>query len=163
MNGKKGNPVGKKQSRHEASSVGKHPHILLAEDNDQMRDLLVMWLHGEGYKVTPCSNGVELLNHLGFYLETGTEKFDLIISDIRMPGLLGLEVLEGLNQSKAYPPMILITAFGDDETRRKAHILGASAVLNKPFDMEELMEEVHKVLLNRSASKAGKPLKMKLN
>jgi DNA-binding response OmpR family regulator len=72
--------------------------------------------------------------------------FDLIISDIRMPGVNGLSVLEGLREFKGVPPIILITAFGDEQTHADAERLGAAAVINKPFEITELLSTAREIL-----------------
>jgi DNA-binding response OmpR family regulator len=120
---------------------------LLAEDDDELRKLLTWSLHREGLKVTECADGMLLLNHLDGYLFSGeTNDFDLIISDIRMPGITGIEILEGLHTLENFPPMILITAFGDEETHTHAHRLGAAAIFDKPFDIEDLLAKVREIL-----------------
>ena len=124
-------------------------HILLAEDDMEMRALLVLSLRKAGYKVTECRDGVGLLTHLGAFLlpdESEHEDVDLIISDIRMPGFTGMEVLEGMPKNKGFPFMILITAFGDEETHALAKKFGAAAMFDKPFDMDDLLAKVHELL-----------------
>ena len=74
---------------------------------------------------------------------------DLVISDIRMPWVTGMEVLRGMRQCLGYPPVILITAFGDDQTHAEARQLGAAAVFDKPFDIEELLEKVRELVASR--------------
>jgi len=137
------------------SSLTNQSRILLAEDDNELRKLLLWSLHKEGYRVTKCVDGMDLLNHLEGYLFLGeASDFDLIISDIRMPGITGIEILEGLRTHENFPPMILITAFGDEETHAKAHRLGAAAILDKPFDIEDLLTKVHEIL--QSSSTSGK-------
>jgi len=63
-----------------------------------------------------------------------------------MPGLTGLEVLDGLHQCKDLPPIILVTAFGDEQTHRLAESFGAVAVFDKPFDIDDLLTKVREVL-----------------
>lgn len=113
-----------------------------------MRALLARALRRTGYVVIECSNGVELLEHLGSYIlrEEEHEEIDLIISDIRMPGVTGLEILEGLNQHEDFPPFILITAFGDAETHAEAERFGALAMFDKPFDIDDLIAKVRKIV-----------------
>lgn len=124
------------------------PHILLAEDDKEMRALLAGALRRAGYKVTECGNGVELLEHLGSFIlpDLEHEQVDLVISDIRMPGLTGLEILEGLSKRPDFPPFILITAFGDVETHAKAKYWGALAMFDKPFDVDDLVAKVRKAV-----------------
>jgi CheY-like chemotaxis protein len=127
------------------------PRILLAEDTDDMRSVVAMRLRQQGYSVTECCNGAELLSELGDYLgnvpvEARTRRFDLIISDIRMPGVFGTSVIEGGVEYRNFPPTILITAFGDEETHEKARQIGVAAVLDKPFDMNDLLGIVRDTL-----------------
>lgn len=124
----------------------KIPHILLAEDNHEMRTLLSMSLRKNGYKVTEFADGRGMLD---YYFSTNPAQkeaaLDLIISDIRMPFLTGMEILEGLHNCEGFPPVILITAFGDEETHKQAYLLGAAAVFDKPFDIEELIAKVQEI------------------
>ena len=122
--------------------------ILLAEDDEEMRKLLALMLRKEGYRVTECVDGVSLLDMLSSFFLPGEEheNFSLIISDIRMPGITGLEILTGANEIDNFPPMILITAFGDKETHRQAERLGAAALFDKPFDIQEMLKKVASIL-----------------
>ncbi len=122
-------------------------HILIAEDDDEFRNLLVQSFRKHGYEVTACRHGVDLVGQLRCLSEPARpDDFDLIVSDIRMPGVTGLSVLEGLHEFKHAPPVILITAFGNEETHAAAQRLGAAAVVDKPFEMENLLSEVAKAL-----------------
>ena len=133
------------------------PHILLAEDTEEMRAVIAMRLRQQGYSVTECADGAELLSRLGVYLHPETvpeprdkRKYDLVISDVRMPGVFGTSVVEGAAECPDFPPTILITAFGDRETHEKASRLGAT-VLDKPFDMSDLLEKVRTIIASREA------------
>lgn len=126
--------------------------ILVAEDDDEMRDLLVTSLKKEGFKVTGCCDAIDLLNVLdGYITHRVPAEYDLIISDIRMPWLTGLELLEQLRAYVGFPPVILITAFGDDMTHQKAQSLGAAAMLDKPFEMSRLVQKIREILAKVSA------------
>jgi two-component system response regulator (stage 0 sporulation protein F) len=122
--------------------------ILLAEDDEEMRKLLALMLRKEGYRVFECMDGLSLLDMLSPYFLPGQEheNFDLIISDIRMPGVTGLEILTGANELDDFPPIILITAFGDKEVHMQAERLGAAALFDKPFDLDEMMKRVAEIL-----------------
>jgi DNA-binding response OmpR family regulator len=63
-----------------------------------------------------------------------------------MPGVTGMEVLQGKPERTDFPPMILITAFGDDETHAQAAECGVAAMFDKPFDVDELLETVNAIL-----------------
>ena len=99
---------------------GGAPRILLAEDDGEMRRLLAQELCAVGYDVIQCCNGRDLLAHFeSFILNNDVLDFKLVISDILMPGLTGLEIFEDLHSYQGFPPTILITAFGDENTRKK--------------------------------------------
>jgi DNA-binding response OmpR family regulator len=113
-----------------------------------MRALEAKSLRQEGFNVVECQNGWELLEHIGWYLDSKKNKYehyDLIVTDIRMPGVTGLEILEGLHQTEGFPPMILVTAFGDDQVHTEARMFGAAAMIDKPFEMSILLGHVSEV------------------
>jgi DNA-binding response OmpR family regulator len=121
--------------------------ILLAEDDAEMRALLSQALREKGYVVTECNDGAQLLLHLSPLLDAGGNvAYDLVISDIRMPALTGLEIVEGLTGHVNCPPMILITAFGDQVTHESATRCGVAAMLDKPFEIGDLLAEVDRLL-----------------
>ena len=122
--------------------------IVLAEDDYEMRTLLAVTLVKAGYKVVECPDGWRLLEHLEGHilLDSEAEKIDLIISDIRMPGITGIEILRGLPQRSGYPPVILITAFGDKKTHCQAEQFGAAAIFDKPFEIDDLLAKVRKIV-----------------
>ncbi len=127
---------------------GSSSRILLAEDDEEMRKLLAFMLRKEGYRVFECTDGLCLLDMLSSFFLPGKkhENFNLIISDIRMPGVTGMEILMGANEVDGFPPIILITAFADKETHRKAERLGAAALFDKPFDIDEMLKKVASIL-----------------
>lgn len=132
-----------------ASDDNRRRRILLAEDDVEMRSLLVLTLQDAGYDVEALPDGLELMDQLAAYLAPGAPmNIDLIISDIRMPWVDGMEVLRNVRQYIGYPKMILITAFGDDSVHSEARRLGAAAVLDKPFDLDQLLAAVQDVLPN---------------
>ena len=154
--------MGKKSRNHQsrrnaspadATKLDKRTHILLAEDDREMCRLVAMVLNKEGYDVTMCNSGINLVSHLtADALDVDGDHYDLVISDIRMPGVSGMEVLEGLKNSSNGPPFILITAFGDAETHEAAHRLGAVAILDKPFNMDSLLKIVRSTVPGQAAS-----------
>lgn len=137
-----------KTMRKKRLAVAAPPHVLLAEDDKEMRVLLAHALRRAGYFVIECSNGMELLDHLGSYILPGEEheQVDLVISDIRMPGLTGLEILEGVSKHDDFPPFFLITAFGDAEAHAQAEKFGAKAMFDKPFDIDDLLAKMRRVV-----------------
>jgi DNA-binding response OmpR family regulator len=128
----------------ETPDVERRMRVLLAEDDREMRRLLVATLRKENCEVIEAKNGAQLwdiLMNKSAELASSPaviETFDLVISDVRMPGKSGLEVLSGLRRTDGDIPVILITAFGDNDTHAEAYRLGALAVFNKPFDLDDL-------------------------
>ena len=81
-----------------------------------------------------------------------TEAFDLLISDIRMPGESGLDLLELAHRQNPGLPVILMTGFPTDEMLQGCHALGAAACIMKPIRPEELLATVHQVLDRKPAA-----------
>ena len=123
------------------------PPILLAEDDADMRKTLSSLLRAYGYQIVECSDGLDLLKMFSAsQLQIHAPRYSLLISDIRMPGLSGLEILERFRGKRGFPPVILITAFGDLETHIKARESGAVAVLDKPFEIDELLAMMREIV-----------------
>jgi len=118
-------------------------HVLLAEDDAELRRLLAEALRASGYDVSEVPDGGRLLVHVTQDLQAKRpeDPIDLIISDVRMPICTGLQIVEALRQVRWPTPIILITAFGDETTRAKAEHLEAILV-DKPFDVDDLMATV---------------------
>lgn len=125
----------------EAVNLDTHPHILLADDDEALRELLDFALTRAGYLVTCCTNGMDLFDRL----EEG-DPFDLVITDLRMPALTGMEVLEHQHLKQSDTPFIFMTAFGDRQTHDQAQQLGAQTI-DKPFDLDEMLHLIHKTSL----------------
>jgi DNA-binding NtrC family response regulator len=110
--------------------------VLLAEDDAELRKLIAATLRAEGYEVIEAANGMELLDSLELVVARRVPY--VIVSDVRMPLLSGMDVLAVIRASSTQVPVILITAFGDVDTHSEAHDLGAIAILDKPFDLSAL-------------------------
>src|SRR5262245_32279244 len=120
--------------------------ILLAEDDEPLRNLLAAALRLEGYVVVECRNGMDLVRRVSDYVVTRRPiDYDVAVLDIRMPGVSGLEALEAMRGLEGWPPTILITAFGDDAVHDEARQLGAVAFFDKPFEIEQFVAEVRRV------------------
>ncbi|MDO9123320.1 MAG: response regulator [Deltaproteobacteria bacterium] len=100
--------------------------ILVIEDDEEMRALLKDFFLEEGLETDSVSNGSEAFRKLV------KESFVLVITDIRMPGLTGLDILPGIRKLQPEVPIIVITAFGSEEIRQRALERGATAYLEKP-------------------------------
>jgi DNA-binding NtrC family response regulator len=127
-----------------AVDSAKH-RVLLADDDHAMRGMLEAALLRAGFEVESASNGAELLARLEAS-ERDSRAPQLIVSDICMPGLTGLDVLTRVRQRLPTVPVILITAFGDALTHRRAHALGAVEVIDKPFDLGMLCRRITTIL-----------------
>ena len=110
---------------------------MIAEDDGEMRRMLTAALERDGWEVVALRNGMGLLEYLKLsLLDEGLFRLpDVIVSDVRMPGGDGLEILGSIRAHGLATPVILITAFGDDQLRSRAQELGATAVFDKPFDI----------------------------
>jgi DNA-binding response OmpR family regulator len=111
------------------------PTILLAEDDVELRRLIAGQLGSAGFDVCEAKNGGELIDFLA-----RIPCPDLLITDVRMPGISGLQVVQGLRRARRRIPVIVITAFGSEETHSLARALGAAEVFDKPLDIDELVE-----------------------
>ena len=123
--------------------------LLLAEDDFELRELLACVLRADGHEVVEACDG----NELWALLERESDAeapFSLVVSDVRMPGLTAFDVLTRLQRALDETPVILITAFGDQTTHLRAQRLGASRVLDKPFDCDELRDAVLDTLHRRT-------------
>ncbi len=117
--------------------------ILLAEDQADIRDLIALNLRHAGYDVTPVADGRAALDSQA---ERGS---DLLILDLMMPGLDGLEVCKALRARGRATPILMLTAKSTELDRVLGLELGADDYLTKPFSMAELLARV-KALLRRA-------------
>lgn len=123
------------------------PSILLAEDDTMFRGLVAGVLRRDGYRVIEVRDGERLGRLLRSLLFSGHERRpELVITDVRMPGASGIEILRSLRSYDRFTPVILMTGFGSPETTRVAERLGASAVYSKPFDLRDLRRKVNEIL-----------------
>ena len=118
--------------------------VMLASDDRTYCRLLASDLRREGCDVVMVDNGPELFDNLTASLAVDSRRAppDLVISEVGMPRLSGLEVLERIRDRAATTPFLLITALADEGTRARVRSLGASAVLEKPFTFERLRAAV---------------------
>lgn len=116
------------------------PSVLIAEDDQALRELLSFALYRAGFSVACCNNGKRLLEMLENGIDDASTAADLVITDLRMPAMSGLEVLEALFERPERPPVICMTAFGDQKTHQTAIRWGATHTIDKPFDIDEMIE-----------------------
>ncbi len=117
--------------------------ILVAEDEKSMRDLLALMLRKEGYAVETAESGSKALELVD---RNPGDPFDLIVSDISMPGLSGLDLLRHCRRTVPGTAVILMTAFGSKEVAIEALNEGALYYVEKPFDLDEVKAVVRKTM-----------------
>ena len=123
-----------------ASAPGRVKRVLLAEDDAELRRLLAGVLRQDGFDVIEARDGVDGFGFIEpwVFWDAREDRFDLIISDVRMPGWTGIDLLRIARARRLPAPVILITAFGATELHAEARRLGAAAVFDKPFDIDAL-------------------------
>ncbi len=131
----------------------KRPKVLVVEDDPEMLALLRQHLAGEGYLVVTTNKGVEALDRLR------TESFDVILTDLKMPGVDGMEILRAARGAQGDARVILITAFGSIETAIQAIREGAYDYVTKPFRLDEISLLVRKALEDRNLREENRRLR----
>lgn len=116
------------------------PNILIVDDEQSYRQLLSLVFETDGHKVRTAMNGRQALEALE------QEPAEVVISDVKMPDMDGIEMLRSLRSSSPDVGVVLMTAFASVETAREAFKLGADDFIQKPFDVEELKLIVRKTL-----------------
>ena len=114
-------------------------HILVVDDDDGIRSLVKKYLNENNYLVTSAQNGEDASNKIKII------KFDLIILDIMMPGMSGLEFIQQYKK-KIETPIILLTAKGEADDRVEGLEIGADDYLPKPFEPKELILRIKNIL-----------------
>jgi nitrogen regulation protein NR(I) len=130
--------------------------ILVIEDDETVRDVLHSFLAQRGFEVTVALNGEAGLNLLR------SDKFDLLFTDLVMPGISGMDVLREVRAAKIDIPVIVMTAFGTVQTAVEAMRIGAFDYITKPFSLDELMIVIEKALSVAKLQKENLMLKMQL-
>jgi two-component system response regulator AtoC len=120
--------------------VDKQKRILAVDDEPNMRRLLEISLRQAGYQALTASNGKEALEKLK------TEQVDLVVSDLHMPGMSGLELLKNIRSDNEAIPFIMVTAQGEISTAVEAMKLGAADYILRPFDLEVLEVAIAKAI-----------------
>ncbi len=130
---------------HPQKDQQRPPCVLIAEDDQALRELLSFAMNRAGFSVACCNNGQRLLEMLENGIDDASTAVDIVVTDLRMPALSGLEVLEALTDRPERPPVICMTAFGDPKTHQAAIRFGATHTIDKPFDIDEMIELVRAV------------------
>ncbi len=115
-------------------------HILVVEDRESLRRMLERALQQEGYEVTVCADGEQATSKLA------AGSFDLVLTDLKLPGMSGIEVLRTSREAHPQLPVVVLTAFGTVGTAVEAMKLGAADFLEKPVEIEDLFQLVESML-----------------
>jgi two-component system response regulator PilR (NtrC family) len=140
----------------ETAAEKRAPRILVVDDERSMRELLAIVLRREGYEVVLAENGRMAIETLE------REPIDLLISDIKMPDMSGVDVLRAAKRIDQDTLGIMITAFASTETAVEAMRLGACDYLSKPVDVELLKMKVREKIENRQLNQENVLLKRTL-
>ncbi|WP_408903899.1 response regulator transcription factor [Neoroseomonas marina] len=125
-------------------------HILVVEDDGEMRTLIAKFLRQNGFRVTGARDGREMWDTLA------GSPVDLVLLDVMLPGQSGLDLCRAL-RGKSGVPIIMVTARGEETDRVLGLELGADDYIPKPFGRAELLARV-RALLRRSRGEAGQPV-----
>ncbi len=118
--------------------------VLVAEDEEIARKHILDTLEAEGYEVEGADNGLDALR------EIEADEFDLLIADIKMPKMDGLELLERVRQVSPGTKVIVVTGYGSINSAVTAMKEGAYDYLPKPFDLDELVLKINKARERKS-------------
>ncbi len=128
--------------------------VLIVEDERSMRDLLSMMLRKEGYAVEAADSGTQAASRIAkdpFY--------DLVVTDVSMPGMTGLELLRHVRKVSPESSVILMTAYGSKETAIEALNEGAAYYVEKPFDLDEMKVVVRRTIDQKRIANENADLK----
>lgn len=127
-----------------ATTNGHTPNVLIVEDDAATRRLYKFMLTNGGYPVIEAEDGVAALEQLAKH------HCELVITDMNMPRMDGMELIQSIRRDYSDMYVILITAFGTPDTEKQARRIGANDYLAKPFDFEELERRVRAFFESRA-------------
>jgi CheY-like chemotaxis protein len=125
----------------QASDALTRRRVVIAEDDDDIRELLAWSLQEDGFDVVAVRDGQELVDQVDSCTAAGTLPH-LVITDVMMPRITGLEALAWLRDRGLDLPVIVVTAHDHHQVRQDAERLGATAVLVKPLDLDDFRTAV---------------------
>jgi CheY-like chemotaxis protein len=129
--------------------------VLVAEDDTALRELMAQHLAFEGYFVTEAADAPTMLAAILASQKICVDAFDLIVTDVRMPGMTGLDALTRIRESGCKTPAIVVSALPGESVQREVQALDAF-FLPKPFALENLRKIANRVVLgNQSGNLAA--------
>lgn len=138
---------------------GNKKNILIADDDPSIRSLLKTFLENEGFNVSEAKNGAEVLGRLS---SGSNGKPDLVVMDVRMPEMSGIDVLQKMNEQNLDVPVLLMTAYGTASLAIKAIQLGAHDYITKPFELEEVLHTINRFFDYQALATEVKTLRSQL-
>jgi response regulator RpfG family c-di-GMP phosphodiesterase len=117
--------------------------VLIVDDEPSICDILEKFLKKKGYEVARASDGAQALKIID------KDPIDIVVSDIKMPGISGVELLQKIREQRKNMPVLITTGFPTLDTAIEALKLGAYDYLTKPFHLEEIGEKIRRALIQR--------------
>ncbi|MBD2776433.1 response regulator transcription factor [Iningainema tapete] len=134
------------------TEIGQRSRILVVEDEELIREMLVLALEEEGYGVVTASDGRSAVEYLKSFEPTGELTFDLVILDLMLPLINGLDVCRLLRYQGNPVPILMLSAKGSETDRVLGLEVGADDYLTKPFSMRELVARCRALLRRQRLS-----------
>jgi len=120
--------------------------ILVVDDDTGTLNALKAYLASAGHEAVVAKDGYQALSAIRASTDRA-ESIDLLVTDLKMPGIDGLELIRAAKNERPGLPIILMTAYGDESVRREVDGLGSCGYLDKPFSPEKLLKEIEALRL----------------
>lgn len=118
--------------------------VLIVDDDEDVRQLFCDMITQMGFHASAVGSGVAALQQLK------TATFDLVILDMRIPDMSGLEIFKALRQFNSAVPVVLVSAYGMDKNVQEAFSMGALLCIEKPFNVARAMKTLREIIENES-------------
>lgn len=119
--------------------MGETLKILLVDDEDHLQEVLGLLLELDGHQVTTAFSGEQALER------AKEKKFDLVITDYKMPGMNGMDVVRSIKKENPDTSVVMITGYPTEDTEKEAQKLGVDEYVAKPFHMDKMREVIRRI------------------
>lgn len=119
--------------------MGETLKILLVDDEDHLQEVLGLLLELDGHQVTTAFSGEQALER------AKEKKFDLVITDYKMPGMNGMDVVRSIKKENPDTSVVMITGYPTEDTEKEAQKLGVDEYVAKPFHMDKMREIIRRI------------------